>query len=102
MNSCQFIIADFLANSIQRSVQVCFDQQSGIRSCMPNQFNNDFAIEQRTTSPVLRDVAELAMLDLVPLARSRREMAHAHCPAQPACEILQADLPQPTPRPIPA
>jgi hypothetical protein len=36
--------------------------------------NDGFVVDQRTAAPVLSDVAEHAVLDLVPLRGARREM----------------------------
>ena len=78
----------FLPERIEGCVQFCFDLQSRSGSCMTNQFHDDLTIEQRTTTPVLRDLAEQAMLDLVPLARPWWEMANAHRQPQPVRQLF--------------
>ena len=83
MDLCQFFVTDFsYPERIEGCVQFCFDLQSRSGYCMTNQFHDDLTIEQRTTTPVLRDLAEQAMLDFVPLARPWWEMANGS-PAQP-------------------
>src|SRR5271170_3071151 len=100
MDLCQFFVTDFLPERIEGCVQFCFDLQSRSGSCMTNQFYDDLTIEQRTTTPVLRDPAEQAMLDLVPLARPWWEMANAHRQPQPVRQLLQGHLPQAAANPI--
>src|SRR5271166_4696629 len=50
--------------------------------------------EQGLASPVLTDEREQPMLDLVPLARARREMRHADREAALVGEFLKLPLPQ--------
>ena len=52
-----------------------YDAQPGRGACVANQVDHGLEGAQRTPAPVLRDVAEQPMLDLVPLARARREVA---------------------------
>src|SRR5580658_8204543 len=53
-------------------------------------------VHQRFTAPVLRNVTEEPMLDLVPFARSRRQVADAQSQSRPFGQLLQRNLPQPT------
>src|ERR1051325_8194105 len=50
--------------------------------------------DQRTTSPVQTDVTEHPMLDLVPLARARREVTHMHRQTSRVGKALQSHLEQ--------
>src|SRR5688572_24725879 len=51
-------------------------------------------IDERGAPPVHRDMREQAMLDLVPLARARREVTHRHGEPRPIGELLELPLPQ--------
>src|SRR5450759_2545072 len=57
-------------------VQLRADGQPALRPRVPNQVHHHLTAHQGATPPVLGDVAEHAMLDLIPLARPRREVAH--------------------------
>ena len=50
--------------------------RNGIEPRAGDQIDDDFVTHQGSPAPVLGDVAEHPVLDLVPLARSRREVAH--------------------------
>src|SRR5712692_4249483 len=56
--------------------------------------NYGFEILQRTAAPVLGDVAEHAMLDLVPLAGPRRIVTHSDTQTQLIGKLLKAEFPQ--------
>src|SRR4051812_27415576 len=49
--------------------------------------------EQRATAPVLRDVTEHPVLDLVPLARARREVSDCDADAGLVGKALEGHLP---------
>ena len=51
--------------------------------------------EERSSTPVHRNLREEAVLDLVPLARARRKMGDAYLQAGNVGEVLQARLPKP-------
>jgi hypothetical protein len=46
---------------------VRFDLETGLGGCCPDQLDHGQAIRERPAAPVLRDVAEQPVLDLVPL-----------------------------------
>jgi hypothetical protein len=50
------------------------DHETGIRGGIANQFDDDFVVDQRQAAPILRNVAEHPMFDLVPFAGARRKM----------------------------
>src|SRR5208337_5329901 len=58
------------------------------------------AIGERPAAPVLGDVAEQPMLNLVPLRCARRIMVDMDDEPGLVGELLQLDLPQPHPRPV--
>src|SRR5262245_50620883 len=57
-------------------VQFRPDRQPVPRRRLTDEVAHDLSAHQRTAPPVLRDVAEHPVLDLVPLAGPRREVAH--------------------------
>ena len=59
------------------------------RGRMSDKLNYHLATQQRTPSPVLGDVAEHPVLDLVPFAGSRRKMAHPNLQPQLISQSLQ-------------
>ena len=61
----------------------------------PTQADDDFIVEQRATTPILSDMTKQAMFNLVPFARSRREVTHMQGQSSLISQLLQADLPQP-------
>lgn len=64
--------------------------------------NHNLMRLQRHASPIPRDVAKHSVLDLVPLAGSRRIMAHFDDHARLVGELLQLQLPKPITRTIAA
>src|SRR3990172_7267233 len=56
--------------------------------------------EQGLSSPVLADEGKQPVFDLVPLARSRRKMAHRDWVAKTVRQALQFPFPQTHPRPV--
>jgi len=62
-------VADDLARGISPLVELGLDAKAGRCARVPNQFDHGFPGAERLAAPVLRDVAEEAVLDLVPLAR---------------------------------
>ena len=65
-------VADLDALVVDSSIESALDLQSGFCGRRADQFADREAIGQGPAASVLRDVAELAMFDLVPLRRSRR------------------------------
>ena len=60
-------IADFDALLVGARVERAVDLQSGLGRCRADQFDDGEAIGQRPAAPVLGDVTEQPVLDLVPL-----------------------------------
>lgn len=63
--------------------------------------NNHRMTHQRPPTPVLRDMAEQPMFDLVPLACSRREVAHTDLQPHFVRQQLQTHFPQPRSTAVP-
>jgi hypothetical protein len=65
-------IADLDALFVGARVERAFDFQSGFGRSGADQLDDGDAVGQRPAAPVLRDVAEQAVLYAVPLRRARR------------------------------
>src|ERR1700747_627505 len=75
-------------------VENAFDLQSRLGRGCRNQFDDGGAALQWPAAPVLRDVAETAVLDLVTLGRAWRIVADLDRHLQLGGELLPLDLPQ--------
>jgi hypothetical protein len=64
---------------------------------MADQVHHDLQAPQGLTTPILRDVAEHPVLDLIPLARTRWKVADRNRQADLIRKSLNSDLPQPSP-----
>lgn len=67
---------------ITSPVQLGADFQTSLGGGVGNQIDDDVMTDQRPAAPVLGDVAEYAMFDLVPFAGSRWEMIDVNGHAQ--------------------
>ena len=88
-------IAYFDRGLIVVRVQCRLHHQAGTRPRAGDQLDDGLAAVQRPAAPVLRDEAEQAVLDLVPLARAGREVADDDLQARLVSQALQLDAPQP-------
>ena len=88
-------IADLDAFRILASVQSRLDPQARRGVGVANEADDHLEALQRLATPVGGDVAAHAVLDLVPLARARRQVADAHAEAALVGEALQFELPEP-------
>src|SRR5512132_3198851 len=88
-------LTDFDPSGILASVQCSLDTQSLSRRGGANETDDDLPALQRLPTPVGSDVAEHPVLDLVPLARTRGQVAHTDAQATLLSEALQFPLPQP-------
>src|SRR6516165_10916939 len=85
--------ADFIVVCIQ-----CRPNDQPRRRCrFGDQVNDRGSAQQWSTAPVLRDVAEQPVLDLVPFARPWWKMTHPQLQVDPVSQVLQRHLPQPRP-----
>ena len=89
-----FGVADLDAFFIGSLVERAFDLEARLCRRRADEFDDGDTIRQRPAAPVLRDMAEQAVLDPVPLRRSRRIMVHAERQVRLIGELLQFDLPQ--------
>ena len=68
-------LRDDEAGLIASLIQLGFDAQPRGGAGVADELDEGLEGAQRTPPPVLRDVAEQPVLDLVPLARARRKVA---------------------------
>src|SRR5215204_569244 len=87
-------VRHFDADGIGTGIQLCPDREPGGGPHTPNELDHGFAIDERTPTPVLGDVTEEAVLDLVPLGGAGWKMRDADREARPRSEALQLDFPQ--------
>src|ERR1700757_1938518 len=93
-------VADLDALLVDAGIERALDLQAGFCGRRADQFDDGEAISQGPTAPVLRDVAEHAMFDLVPLRRSRRIVENVQGKPGLVGEFLKLQLPQPYARAI--
>src|SRR6266576_5230044 len=93
-------IADFDAFLVGRAIERALDFQAGFGRRGSDQLDDRHAIDEWSPAPSLGDVAEQAMLDLVPLRRARRIVMDVEHEARLVSELLQLELPQPDARSI--
>ena len=91
------LIGHLLAGRIAALVQFGLNRQAAPGGRCPDQVHYHLTTDQGPAPPVLRDMTEHPMFDLVPLARAGREVTHRHRQAEPIGQILQFVLPQSTP-----
>jgi len=87
-------VCDFLAFGIAFGIQFAPNVEAGRRARCRNQADDDREAFQWTASPILADEREEPMLDLVPLARARREVADGDRQARLRRKLLKLPLPQ--------
>jgi len=90
-----FRVGDLDALCIGVAIEPAGNLQTGFRRGVGDQCDDDEEAGQRHGAPVLRDVAEHAMLDLVPLRCPRRIMADHDYQAGFVGELLERQLPEP-------
>ena len=98
----QLRVGDQQASLVASLIELGFDAQAGCRSGVADQFDEGLEGAERTPAPLLRDVAEESVLDLVPFARARGEMRHVDAEAQVVGQPLQRRLPAARPIPVAA
>src|SRR5450631_13377 len=90
----QFPVGDLDPLLVAARIEARVDLQPGTGRRRSDQVDDHLQALQRLAAPVQAHVAEHAMLDFVPLRRSRREMADADRQPDLVGELLQLDLPQ--------
>jgi hypothetical protein len=91
----QFLVGDDDARLVVTRVQGGAHFQAGARRGAGDEIDDRPVADQRTAAPVLGDKAEETMLDLVPLARAGRKVAHLQLEPQFVRERLERHFPEP-------
>src|SRR4249920_75654 len=94
--------SDFDAGRVRVGVDLGMDLEAGFSGGGGDQLDNDLMADERFAAPVLGDEREEAVLDLVPLAGTRRQVADSNNEIEFISELLQFHLPQAQPRSIAA
>src|SRR5262245_48285467 len=95
-----FGIADLDALLVGTLVEHARNLEAGLGRGGSDQLHDGEPVCQRPTAPVLRDVAEQAMLYSVPLGRARRIVVDVERQLRRIGKPLQLDLPQPHARAV--
>ena len=96
------LIGDLDAGWVGFCVQFGMDPESGGGGRRGDEADNGFKTAQRFPAPVLADEGKEPVLDLVPLAGARREMADNDSQACFVGQFLQLEFPKPEPGAIAA
>ena len=91
-------LADPDALAVGARVERAIDFQAGLGGGGADQLDHGEASGERPAAPVLRDVAEQPVLDLVPLRRARRIVVDVDDEPGLIGQLWQFELPQPHPR----
>ena len=98
----ELLIGDGAALRIRPPIQLAPHPQACGRPGRADQVDDHRETHQRLPPPVAADVRKEPMLDRVPLARSRREVAGRDGQARAIGQLLQLPLPEPEPSPVAA
>src|SRR5207244_1734755 len=93
-------VRDVSAFRIGTAIEFASYAESGLRAGATNEIDDDRKTHQRLATPVGADVGKEPMLDLVPLARSGRQMTDGDRQARAVGQALQFPFPEPHPRAI--
>jgi len=102
VNRCHLLRGRLEARGVGMRVKTARDGQTGRRGRRRDQAQDHRVADQGLTAPVLGDEGEQAMLNLVPLARAGREVAHRDLQAGFVGQPLQLPLPEPQARSVAA
>src|SRR5450755_3253767 len=94
------LISDLSGDRVAASVQLRSNLQSRLGRRAADQVDDHLTAHQWSASPVLRDVTEHPVLDLVPLACARRKVAHRDAQTDLVDQSLQLNLPQAAAAPV--
>ena len=87
-------VADLDALLVAARVERAFDLQTGLGGRRPDQLDHGKAIRKRPAAPVLRDVTEQPVLDLVPFRCAGRIVVDADHEPGLVGQLLQFELPE--------
>ena len=97
-----FCVADFDASRVAVAVDVTAYGQAGAGCGCTDERQDDEVADKGLPAPILRDEREKAVLDLVPFARSWRQMGDRKFKAGFVGQFLKLPLPQTHPRAVAA
>src|SRR5215203_4318960 len=98
----QLCIGDGDARRVGPAIELSSHMQARATVRRTDETDDGREIDERGAAPVHRDVREQTVLDLVPLARARREVTDRDGEPRAIRELLQLPLPQPQPRAVTA
>ena len=93
-------VADFDALFVGPRIERTLDLQSGLCGRGANKLDDGETIRKGSATPVLRDVAEHAVLDLIPLGCAGRIVVDMEHKPSLVGELLQLNLPEPHARTV--
>src|SRR5208283_3250482 len=100
VEACHFLLAHFDPFWVSPRVELAPYRQAGLGRGGGDEFDHRQTAGQGRSPPVLGDVAEQPVLNLVPLRRPRRVMADLQGQSGLVGELLQFDLEQPHARSV--
>src|SRR5208337_2383431 len=89
-----FFVRDLNLDGVSSFIQLRFDLKSSACDRLSNQLYNHLMADQGSTPPVHTDMRKETMLDLVPFAGSRREVAYGDPQTHLGSQVLQLNFPQ--------
>ena len=78
IETCHLLICYFNAFWVPVLIKLGVDGQSCFGRRIADEVNYDSLTDKGPSSPVVRNVAEHPVFDLIPLTRAGREVAHRH------------------------
>ena len=97
INLTEFFFSNFDSCRVIICAESTSDSQSRTGGCGGNEIDHNLMTDKRLASPVLTDVGEEPMFDLVPFAGAGGQVANRDLKAGFIGQLLQLGLPQPGP-----
>lgn len=94
------VIGHLALGRVRIHVELALDSQASLRGGCRNQLEDHRIAGERLAAPVLADAGKEAMLNLVPFARSGRQVADRDLHACLISQLLQFPFPQADPRTV--
>src|SRR6266498_3347763 len=86
-------VRHFDAFLIMPFVEFCVNTKAFSRGSMPNQIDHHCSTKQRSAAPILGDMTEHSVLNLIPLTGTRGEMTDRDAQSALIRQSLEAELP---------
>ena len=93
----KFLVRNSQPSRVRSLIQFCAYLQARRRRGISDQLDYDFVADKGPPSPILGNVTEHPMFDLVPLAGPGREMAYVNRHFELIGELLECHLPKSAP-----